>query len=42
MPVVQLLGGPLQEPLRVYNTCAGYEYVKGDGWQLSSNWGLPQ
>ena len=39
-PVVRLLGGPFGDRLRVYNTCAGYEYVKHEGQQASSNWGI--
>jgi len=41
-PVVRLLGGPLTKSLRVYNTCAGYDYIKQAGRQVSSNWGLPE
>lgn len=39
--VATLLGGPVRSSLRVYNTCAGYDYIKGDGRQSSRNWGLP-
>jgi len=35
-----LLGGPIASSVRVYNTCAGYEYIKHEGQQRSSNWGL--
>jgi galactonate dehydratase len=41
-PVVRLLGGPLTPLLRVYNTCAGYDYIKQASRQLSSSWGLPE
>jgi galactonate dehydratase len=40
-PVHQMLGGLCAEKLRVYNTCAGYRYVRGrnirpvDTWNLS-------
>lgn len=40
-PVSRLLGGPVTERIRVYNTCAGYDYVKVEGGQASTNWGLP-
>ncbi len=40
-PISTLLGGPVADRMRVYNTCAGYEYVKHEGRQTSSNWGLP-
>jgi L-alanine-DL-glutamate epimerase-like enolase superfamily enzyme len=39
-PVYQLLGGPSRESIRIYNTCAGYRYVRNAG-QAVSNWGLP-
>jgi L-alanine-DL-glutamate epimerase-like enolase superfamily enzyme len=40
-PVGRLLGGPLSSSVRVYNTCAGYDYVKAEGQQATTNWGLP-
>ncbi|MFV2064109.1 MAG: mandelate racemase/muconate lactonizing enzyme family protein [Chloroflexota bacterium] len=40
--VSRLLGGPMAESMRVYNTCAGYDYVKAEGVQASTNWGLPR
>ena len=40
-PVSRLLGGPVRERVPVYNTCAGYEYIRHEGAQTSSNWGLP-
>jgi len=40
-PVVRLLGGPVTHSMRVYNTCAGYDYVKSEAGQASTNWGLP-
>jgi galactonate dehydratase len=44
-PVHQLLGGLCADRLRVYNTCAGYRYVRGrnirpvDTWNLSEQEG---
>lgn len=37
----QLLGGPVRDSLRVYNTCAGAGYVRTTTRQSSENWGLP-
>ena len=34
------LGGASRESIRVYNTCAGYRYVRSTVNQSSSNWGL--
>lgn len=39
--VAQLLGGPFTDVMRVYNTCAGYEYIKHARQQSTTNWGLP-
>jgi L-alanine-DL-glutamate epimerase-like enolase superfamily enzyme len=39
-PVHQLLGGRVRDRVRIYNTCAGYEYVRGPRVE-SGNWGLP-
>ena len=41
-PVWQLLGGRSRDAIRVYNTCAGYRYVRSDKGQVSENWGLGQ
>lgn len=41
-PVHQLLGGLSRDRVRTYNTCAGYEYVRGGKGQLTENWGLNQ
>jgi len=41
-PVYQLLGGKCRDSIRTYNTCAGYEYIRGAEGQTSDNWGLPQ
>lgn len=41
-PLCQLLGGRSRERVRIYNTCAGYQYVRGAGTGVgSANWGLP-
>ena len=39
-PVWRLLGGRARERIRTYNTCAGYEYVRGSVGQSTENWGL--
>jgi galactonate dehydratase len=39
--VSRLLGGPVTPRLRVYNTCAGYDYINSEGHQSTTNWGLP-
>lgn len=40
-PIVQLLGGRSRDTIRVYNTCAGYRYIRSDPVQATGNWGLP-
>ena len=40
MPVYTALGGQSRSSIRVYNTCAGYQYIRGNRNQSSSNWGL--
>ena len=40
-PIYQLLGGLSRDTVRVYNTCAGYQYVRGAVQQSVDNWGLP-
>lgn len=40
-PVYQLLGGRSRERIRVYNTCAGYQYVRARPTQTTANFGLP-
>ena len=40
-PIHQLLGGLSRPKIRVYNTCAGYRYVRQNVGQLTANWGLP-
>jgi L-alanine-DL-glutamate epimerase-like enolase superfamily enzyme len=41
-PIYQLLGGLSRESIRIYNTCAGYQYVRGAPRQAVDNWGLPE
>ena len=40
-PIYQLLGGASRDRVRVYNTCAGYEYVRAKPVQGTANFGLP-
>jgi L-alanine-DL-glutamate epimerase-like enolase superfamily enzyme len=40
-PLYQLLGGASRDRVRVYNTCAGYEYNRRRPVQAVGNWGLP-
>jgi L-alanine-DL-glutamate epimerase-like enolase superfamily enzyme len=39
-PLVQLLGGRVRDEIRVYNTCAGYRYVRHRPVQGTANFGL--
>ena len=39
-PIYQLLGGASRERIRIYNTCAGYRYVRQRPAQRVDNWGL--
>lgn len=39
-PLYQLLGGASREDIRIYNTCAGYRYVRGPSGIGVANWGL--
>ncbi len=39
-PIYQLLGGAHRQSVRIYNTCAGYRYIRGSR-QETANWGLP-
>jgi len=38
--ICQLLGGASRERIRIYNTCAGYHYMREKPEQSVSNWGL--
>jgi L-alanine-DL-glutamate epimerase-like enolase superfamily enzyme len=40
MPVHTALGGKSRDSIRIYNTCAGYQYVRSTANQSSANWGL--
>jgi len=40
LPLRELLGGPAQQSIPVYNTCAGNQYVNAESRQSSSNWGI--
>jgi galactonate dehydratase len=39
-PIHQLLGGAVRDDIRVYNTCAGYQYVRQKPVQGTENFGL--
>ncbi len=39
-PIYQLLGGASRARIRVYNTCAGYQYVRKAPAQTTANFGL--
>lgn len=39
-PVYQLLGGACRPAVRIYNTCAGYRYIRAPRQEVA-NWGLP-
>lgn len=40
LPVVDALGGRTRETIRVYNTCAGYKYIRDARAQSVANWHL--
>lgn len=40
LPVHTALGGKSRDAIRIYNTCAGYQYIRSNANQTSSNWGL--
>jgi galactonate dehydratase len=40
-PIYQLLGGLSRDKVRIYNTCAGYRYIRERPVQEVDNWGLP-
>ncbi|NKB35634.1 MAG: mandelate racemase/muconate lactonizing enzyme family protein [Gammaproteobacteria bacterium] len=39
-PLYNLLGGKSRDSIRVYNTCAGYTYIRNREGQKTSNWGI--
>ena len=39
-PLYQLLGGKVRDSMRIYNTCAGYRYVRSQPRQAVANWGI--
>jgi galactonate dehydratase len=39
-PLYQLLGGKVRDEIRIYNTCAGYRYVRSQPRQAVENWGI--
>jgi len=40
MPIHTALGGKRRDSIRIYNTCAGYQYVRSATNQTTANWGL--
>jgi galactonate dehydratase len=40
MPIHTALGGKSRDAIRIYNTCAGYQYVRSTTNQSTKNWGL--
>jgi len=39
-PLHQCLGGLSHERMRIYNTCAGYRYIRAAAGQKTDNWGV--
>jgi len=39
-PIYQVLGGASRDKVRIYNTCAGYNYVRKPAAQVTANFGL--
>ncbi len=39
-PITQCLGGLSHDRVRVYNTCAGYRYIRSAEGQKTGNWGV--
>ena len=39
-PLYQCLGSLSHDKVRIYNTCAGYRYIRAQGGQKTGNWGL--
>lgn len=42
LPVHQMLGGLCRDKQRIYNTCAGYKYVRSNNIRPVSNWNMGQ
>ncbi|WP_375479752.1 mandelate racemase/muconate lactonizing enzyme family protein [uncultured Jatrophihabitans sp.] len=42
LSLARLLGGPVRQSIRTYNTCAGSRYISSSVRQTSANWGLTQ
>ncbi len=40
MPLHTALGGRSRDAIRIYNTCAGYQYIRSAANQTTANWGL--
>jgi galactonate dehydratase len=40
LPVCEALGGRSRDRIRIYNTCAGYKYIRDERSQAVANWGL--
>ncbi|MBM3644833.1 MAG: mandelate racemase/muconate lactonizing enzyme family protein [Alphaproteobacteria bacterium] len=40
LPICEALGGRSRDRIRVYNTCAGYKYIRDERSQAVANWGL--
>ena len=39
-PICEMLGGKSRDSIRIYNTCAGYKYIRDLRAQAVVNWGL--
>jgi L-alanine-DL-glutamate epimerase-like enolase superfamily enzyme len=39
-PVCEALGGRSRDRIRIYNTCAGYKYIRDERSQAVANWGV--
>ena len=39
-PVCEALGGKSRDRIRVYNTCAGYKYIRDERSRAVANWGV--
>jgi galactonate dehydratase len=39
-PLHECLGGLSHDKVRIYNTCAGYRYIRAEGGQKTGNWGV--